>query len=166
MLCVFSLPSGVGALNLRHERYQLRKRILDVTRSRGLDVELRVLQYGVTRKKLGAVMKEAPGWDVVHFSGHGLASRLILEKDDGSRDDVDTADLVDLLRPTRKRLKWVTLSACLSAAATADETLRRMGLDPARLRDTPDAAGDDADAAAPTTRPSGCPCSPGRWPRS
>ena len=148
MLCVFSLPSGVGALNLRHERYQLRRRILDVTRSRGLDVELRVLQYGVTRKKLGAVMKEAPGWDVVHFSGHGLASRLILEKDDGSRDDVDTADLVDLLRPTRKRLKWVTLSACLSAAATADETLRWMGLDPARLRQTEDAAGDDADAAA------------------
>ena len=63
-----------------------------------------------------------------------------------------TADLVDLLRPTRKRLKWVTLSACLSAAATADETLRWMGLDPARLRQPEDAAGDDADAADDTAK--------------
>ena len=37
-----------------------------------------------------------------------------------------------MLRPGRGRLKWVTLSACLSAAATVAETLRWLGLEPTR----------------------------------
>ncbi|MEO8165667.1 MAG: CHAT domain-containing protein, partial [Betaproteobacteria bacterium] len=147
MLCVFSLPSGVGALNLRHERYQLRRQIQHITRSRGLDVELRVLQYGVTRQTLTKILRDGDGWDIVHFSGHGLASKLILEHDDGSPDNVDTAELIELLKPTRGRLKWVTLSSCLSAAATAEETLRWMGLDPARLRGL--SYGDSSADAAP-----------------
>lgn len=119
MLCVFSLPSGVGALNLRHERYQLRKLIRDLTTSQSLDVELRVVQYGVTRASLQKILREGGGWDIVHFSGHGLESRLILEQEDGSRDDVPTEELVKLLRATKQRLKWVTLSAAALAKTRA-----------------------------------------------
>ncbi len=141
MLAVFSLPLDVGALNLRHERYELRQMIRRIVADRGLDFDLRVLQYGVTRDALKRLLRDGPGWDIVHFSGHGLAARLVLETDDGRADKVETADLVDLLRPTRKRLKWVTFSSCLSAAATVDETLRWLGLEPARD------AGEDAAAS-------------------
>lgn len=145
MLAVFSLPLGVGALNLRHERYELRRMIRRIATDRGLDFDLRVLQYGVTRKALKTLLRDGPGWDVVHFSGHGLAARLILETDDGTADSVETTELIDLLRPTRKRLKWVTFSSCLSAAATVEETLRWLGLEPARdgnqSKDAPDEDG-------------------------
>ena len=40
--------------------------------------------------------------------------------------------LIELLRPARRRLKWVTLSACWSDAATVAETLRWLGLEPRR----------------------------------
>jgi tetratricopeptide (TPR) repeat protein len=43
---------------------------------------------------------------------------------------VPSGDLVKLLRPARGRLKWVTLSACLSAAATVEETLAWLGVEP------------------------------------
>jgi hypothetical protein len=85
MLAVFSLPLGVSALNLRHERYELRRMIRRIAADRGLDFELRVLQYSVTQAALKRMLREGPGWDIVHFSGHGLASRLILENEDGRR---------------------------------------------------------------------------------
>jgi len=68
----------------------------------------------------------------LHFSGHGQAAKLVLEHADGRPDTVSAAELVKLLRPGRGRLKWVTLSACLSAAATVAETLRWLGLEPTR----------------------------------
>jgi hypothetical protein len=91
------------------------------------------------------MLSEGDGWDILHFSGHGLASQLILEKEDGSPDHVTTPDLLELLRPARDRLRWVTLSACLSAAATAAETLRWLGLEPHRRRDLTGAAAEQAD---------------------
>jgi hypothetical protein len=50
-------------------------------------------------------------------------------KADGSPDPVSTADLVDLLGPTRRRLKLAVASACESAADTTAQTLRLIGLD-------------------------------------
>ena len=40
--------------------------------------------------------------------------------------------MIKLLKPARRRLKWVTLSACWSGAATVAETLRWLGLEPHR----------------------------------
>jgi len=77
-------------------------------------------------------VEEGEGWDAVHFSGHGLAGGLVLEREDGSQDRVATGELVGLLRPVRERLKLVTLSSCESAAATAAETLRLLGITPPR----------------------------------
>jgi tetratricopeptide (TPR) repeat protein len=132
MLAVFSLPTDQSALNLRHERYQLAKMIRGLADRRNLGIDLRVLQYGVTRKALREILEEGEGWDIVHFSGHGLEAHLVLEEQDGTSDEVPSEELVDLLRPARGRLKWVTLSACFSAAAAVEETLAWLGLEPRR----------------------------------
>jgi len=127
MLAIFSLPSGASALNLREERYQLYQMMRGI-KTRGFDLEFRILQYGVTREALRRILQDGRGWDIVHFTGHGLASGILLEKEDGSPDCVTTADLTKILRPARKNLRWVTLSSCLSAAATVHQTLRWLGI--------------------------------------
>ena len=132
MLAVFSLPAGAGALNLRQERYTLKETIRSIARTERRAIDLRVLQYGVTREALKAILEEGEGWDLIHFSGHGLASQLVLEKADGTQDLVDVPALIELLKPARRRLKWVTLSACWSGAATVADTLRLLGLEPHR----------------------------------
>jgi len=123
MLAVFSLPTDQSALSLRRERYELMKLINQLARSRGLAIEMRVLQYGTTRQSLQEVLEEGEGWDLIHFSGHGDKATLILENPDGSYDPVSSEDLSALLSLASGRLKLVTLSACLSAAATLQETL-------------------------------------------
>ena len=73
ILAVFSLPVDASALNLRQERYELSRTIRTIGQhNRAID--LRVLQYGVTRDALREVLEEGEGWDIVHFSGHGLAA--------------------------------------------------------------------------------------------
>jgi tetratricopeptide (TPR) repeat protein len=129
VLAVFSLPEGQSALNLRRERYQLTRLFNGLAAQRGLAIDVRVLQYGVTRQMLQHVLEEGEGWDLIHFSGHGGAAVLILETAAGTPDPLPSPDLVALLKPARARLKWVTLSACSSAAATIQETLRWLGLD-------------------------------------
>ncbi len=132
ILAVFSLPVDASALNLRQERYEL-SRAIGAIGQQNRAIELRVLQYGVTRQTLREVLEEGDGWDMVHFSGHGLAAHLILETASGKLDMVPSHEIVDLLKPSRGRLKWVTLSACLSAAATVNETRRWLGLEPVRF---------------------------------
>jgi len=123
MLAVFSLPTDASSLSLRRERYQLMKLIRDLAQSYGFAIELRVLQYGTTRESLQEALEEGAGWDLIHFSGHGDKAMLILEKPDGSHDAVSSEELSELLSLACGRLKLVTLSACLSAAATVQETL-------------------------------------------
>ena len=50
----------------------------------------------------------------IHPSGHGERATVILEKPDGSMDPISSKDLADLLSLVRGRLKFVTLSSCLS----------------------------------------------------
>jgi hypothetical protein len=135
MLAVFSLPDGAGALNLRKERFELTRLVHEIAEVNDKAIELRVLQYGATRARLEDALLEQDGWDVVHLSGHGLRAGLVLEKDTGEHDLITSDDLVDLLDLTSDQLKLVTLSACESAAVTAQEHLRLLGLDPA-IRDT------------------------------
>jgi tetratricopeptide (TPR) repeat protein len=146
LLAAFSLPTGGTALALRRERYALVRLVRSIATRYRRAVEVQVLQYGVTRQRLGKALQEGAGWDVVHFSGHGLADGLVLEHEDGTADLVATPELVGLLRPARRRLKLVTLSSCLSAAATAAETRRWLELV------VPDQLQAEA-AASATTRP-------------
>ncbi|NBC33930.1 MAG: CHAT domain-containing protein [Alphaproteobacteria bacterium] len=140
ILALFSLPPATGALNLREERQALKRLVAALTGTAGLAVELKVLQYGVTRALLGEALDDGEGWDVVHFSGHGVAGSLVLEDEAGGHDLVPATDLVQLLRLTRKRLKLVTLSACHSAAATIEQTLAWLGIDARPRRDGSTAA--------------------------
>jgi hypothetical protein len=123
MLAVFSQPTDVSALSLRRERYELMKLINQLAQTYGFAIEMRVLQYGTTRQSLREALEEGEGWDLIHFSGHGGEATLILENPDGSHDPVTSEDLSSLLSLANGRLKLVTLSACLSAAATIQETL-------------------------------------------
>ena len=150
MLAVFSLPDDAGALNLRRERHEIARLVRDLAKVNNRAVELRVLQYGATRQRLEHALLERPGWDVVHLSGHGLAGGLLLETDTGARDLITGADLVDLLDLGADQVKLVTLSACESAAVTAREHLRLLGLQPAVRDLAPDddraTSGDAGDA--------------------
>ncbi len=124
MLAVFSLPTDASSLSLRRERYQFMKMIDQLAQSYGFAIEMRVLQYGTTRESLQEALVEGEGWDLIHFSGHGDKAMLILEKPDGSHDEVSSEELGSLLSLACGRLKLVTLSACLSAAVTVQETLK------------------------------------------
>ena len=129
VLGLFSLPTGAAALNLRQERRALVS-LLCAVAARGRALEVRVLQYGVTRDRLRNVLKEDEGWDVIHISGHGSPGVLLLEKPDGSHDRVTAEELADLLDLARGRVKLVTVSACWSAALTAAGQRHLLGLPP------------------------------------
>lgn len=139
MLGVFSLPVDASALNLRRERVALSRLVHDIEATSGRAIDLRVAQYGVTRDRLERIILEDEGWDVVHISGHGLPAGLLLENEDGTRDQIAGHELAAILKPTRARLKLVVLSACESAALTAAQHLQMLGLT--------DSAAADADAA-------------------
>src|SRR5262249_55426283 len=131
VLALFSMPARTAVLALRKERYELAQTVREVAGTSGTAVELRVLQYGVTRQRLAEVVQEHPRWDVLHVSGHVGPGALVLETEDGGPDPVSTEDLVELLRPARDRLKLAVLSVCHSGADTAAETLRTLDLEQA-----------------------------------
>jgi tetratricopeptide (TPR) repeat protein len=143
VLAVFSQPTRTSALALRRERYALSRLIRRIAARERAVVELRVAQYGVTRERLAEIADDGGGWDVLHVSGHGGGGLFLLEQADGLSDPVSTADLVDLLRPVRRRVKLAMLSACESAVDTTAQTLRLLGL--AEQADALEAA--EADAA-------------------
>lgn len=116
VLAVFSLPDGETPLNLRRERYQLKQLLNAIAQTQAGAVELRELQYGATRATLKEALRDGPGWDVIHFSGHGHNGLLVLENDAGNADIVTRDDLLPLLRLAQPRLKLLTLSACHSGA--------------------------------------------------
>ncbi|MBQ0988694.1 hypothetical protein KBX08_01125 [Micromonospora sp. H61] len=113
LLAVFSLPTGTTALRLRSERQQLTSLIRRLNRT----VDVEIVQWGVTREVLADRMERDGGPDVLHLSGHGRQSRLLLEGPGGTPDEIDATSLVDLLRPGSGRLRLVFVSACESAAA-------------------------------------------------
>ncbi|MBW8875773.1 MAG: tetratricopeptide repeat protein [Acidobacteria bacterium] len=129
VLAVFSLPHGQNPLSLRRERVDLERFLKNLAQTRSATVELRVLQYGATRETLKDALLEGAGWDLIHFSGHGLRGELVLEDERGDADRIDADDLAKLLRPARPRLKLLTLSSCLSGAATLAVARQQIGLD-------------------------------------
>jgi hypothetical protein len=127
VLGLFSLPTEGRPLNLRRERQTLVQLFAEIG-GLGRAVDLRVLQYGVTRQRLRDVLEEGEGWDVIHVAGHGAPGELMLEQKDGSADLVTATDLADLLDLARERVKLVTVSACWSAALTLAEQRRLLRL--------------------------------------
>ncbi|KUN77740.1 hypothetical protein AQJ66_32705 [Streptomyces bungoensis] len=128
VLALFSLPDGTSALNLRRERLELARLLDTVAKTGGTAIELAVLQYGVTRKRLRKFADHGHGWDVLVLSGHGGEGVFVLENADGSRDPIGGDDLVGVLAPLRGRVKFVLAAACSSADTSADERLEALGL--------------------------------------
>ncbi|MBG0854448.1 CHAT domain-containing protein [Streptomyces spinoverrucosus] len=121
VLALFSQPAGSRALNLRRERLALTRLFAGA----GRDVEVRTLQYGVTRERLREVLAE--GWDVVHVSGHGAPGELLLETEAGGTDRIPAEELGALLGVARG-VSLVTVSACWSGALTVREQRRALGV--------------------------------------
>jgi hypothetical protein len=122
MLAAFSLSAREPLLMLSQQRYELVRSIERVVATQARSIHLVTLQHGVTRERLIDLLEEGEGWDVVHFSGHGLPSELLLERADGETDRVPANELIGMLRPARKRLKLLVLSSCDSGAADASGT--------------------------------------------
>jgi tetratricopeptide (TPR) repeat protein len=130
MLAVFSLPTDSNALALHRERRELIGLVRAIAHRTSAAIQLMALQYGVTRASLRDLLQADGGWDVVHFSGHGLAGGLVLEDDDGNHDVIAAPQLAELLAGTRTRVKLVTLSSCESAALAVAESRELIGLSP------------------------------------
>ena len=142
MLAVFCLPAGTRLAAIRAERYKLSRLIRRLAERDGLAIELRVLQYGVSRERLAGVIAGDDGWDIVYLASHGGRGRFGLERPDGTADWIDTAALMRLLRPTRHRVKLAMVWTCLSAAEEAAAPSRL--IDPA----SSPAAGPDPSGAS------------------
>jgi hypothetical protein len=102
--------------------------LIEAIAANGRAADIKVLKYGVTRDRLRDVLQEAEGWDIIHVSGHGTPGPLVLETAAGAPDQIDAADLADLLDLARDRAKFVTVAACWSAALTANEQRRLLRL--------------------------------------
>jgi hypothetical protein len=135
VLGLFSLPEGGQPLNLRRERQSLVTLIRGIAGA-GKAVDVRVLQYGVTRDLLRDVLADGGGWDIIHISGHGTPGELLLETADGKPDRVTAARLADLLVGAREHVRFITVATCWSAADCAADQRRRLGL-PAAAQSPP-----------------------------
>jgi hypothetical protein len=129
ILAAFSLPVRANPLNLRRERYGMQRLVRRLNQEQGLAVELRVLQYGASRKTLQEALEEAEGWDIIQLSGHGEKGELLLEDDRGGSDTIDAVELGDLLDQARARLKLLILDACYSGAGSHEAAREQVGLD-------------------------------------
>jgi tetratricopeptide (TPR) repeat protein len=168
-LAIFSLPSDEQALGLRTERHQLERLIYRMREGGRAAIDLRVVQYGVTRARLSEVLADPEGWDVIHISGHGLPQGLKLEDAQGGQDLIGTRTLIDLLGLSRSRLKLVVLASCESAAARQKASLGQAGLlldmlYPAALDPGPPAAAPGSSASIPPAGPPGVDAGPRRPP--
>ncbi|MCP3727119.1 CHAT domain-containing protein [Paraburkholderia sp. CNPSo 3272] len=125
ILALFSVPPAGSPLNLRGERQHLQS-LVNRLAMQGRSIELRALQYGVTRKRLEQLLGDG-GWDIVHFAGHGTSGALLLERPDGAPDPVAPDAIARLLSVAGARLKLVVLVACHSASASVGATLSWLG---------------------------------------
>jgi hypothetical protein len=103
VLAVFSQPARTDVVALRRARYELSRLIGRIGARNRARVELRIVQYGATRQRLATIAESGPGWDVLHLFGHGGPGVFVLEHADGSPDTVTAAELVELLRPAKRR---------------------------------------------------------------
>jgi hypothetical protein len=142
VLGIFSLPDDASPLNLREERYQLKHQLEELAQTRGLNLHVRTLQYGATRQTLQDALEDGEGWDIVHFSGHGLQGELVLEHDDGTLDRLPAADFLAMLQTASPPPQLVTLSACYSGAASLNALrAERARIERAHLEDSSPHAG-------------------------
>lgn len=151
VLGLFSLPEGGKALNLRRERHEL-TRLFERIAAAGRAADMRVVQYGVTRARLRAILEEQEGWDIVHISGHGSPGEILLETDAGAPDRITAAELAGILELARPRVQLITVSACWSGAQSARRERLLLDLPTERIATSPPSSPLPAALAAELTR--------------
>ncbi|HEX9944388.1 MAG TPA: CHAT domain-containing protein [Thermoanaerobaculia bacterium] len=114
VLLVYAEAPGSRPLAMRLEREQLLGLFYDEVMPRRR-VAVDVLCHGVTRKALREKVRDAAGYHVVHWSGHGHHNLLELLGEGGKPDRLTGAGLVDLFAEAGGFIpQLVFLSACLS----------------------------------------------------
>ena len=112
VLVVFANPTGTDALRLASEERAIKESI-KLSKYRHIDV--RTLPASTVHDLRRALLEEE--YDIVHISGHGTRSGLVLEKEDGSRHVVPQAALAETLAAyaqPKGHLECVLLNACYS----------------------------------------------------
>jgi hypothetical protein len=125
ILVLLSAPQPGSLVQMRRERYELVRNIEKV--AAGKLVDLRVLQLGVTDDLLSATLDENDGWDILHLCTGAGDGGLWIEQDNGAPRQLTAAELISRLRPARRQLKLVVLSANRSAEESMS-ALRMIGL--------------------------------------
>ena len=96
VLLAFAQSRGQAALAMRDMRERLRLFFLKDLAPR-YQVEVEVLQYGVTRRALERAARHGGGYHVVHLFAHGHEDLLVLEDEEGRDDYVSGEEIADLL---------------------------------------------------------------------
>jgi len=96
VLLAFAQSRGQTALAMRAMRERLRTFFLKELAPR-YQVELEVLQYGVTQEALQRAARQGGGYHIVHLFAHGHEDLLVLEDDEGQDDRVSGEKVADLL---------------------------------------------------------------------
>jgi hypothetical protein len=124
MLAVFGGPAGgEAAPGPREQRHALARQLDELRHRAGAAIDLRVLQYGLTRDRLAAALAHGDGWDVVHVSWPAGVDALVLDGPDGRPDPMPLTELLGLLRPGRGRLALLVLAAGSPPAAPREALL-------------------------------------------
>jgi CHAT domain/AAA ATPase domain len=126
VLLIFSLARGTNALAMREERERLTHFFLGELAPE-YQVQVDLLQYGVTRQALEEAAAQQGGYHLIHFSGYGIEHTsvgadgqpstrlgLLLEREDGGPDPVTGEDFADLFLRNGDPPHLVFLSACHS----------------------------------------------------
>lgn len=141
VLCVYAEALGSRPLATRLEREQLLDLFYDEVMP-DHRVEVEDLCHGVTRRTLEDAIREAGGFHVVHWSGHGHQNLLELAGEDSHPDRLTGEALVELFRAAGGFIpRLVFLSACLSGTLAG-----------VRDRASLDAALREGEPGAPPTR--------------
>ena len=114
LLLVSASPATEAPLALTEERERLKAVVAQARAASAAPLKVGVLQYGVTVERLREVLTS--GWDVLHFSCHGQAGRLIVETAEGSSHPLSRDALVALLRASGVTPRLVGISSCSSGA--------------------------------------------------
>lgn len=114
VLMVFADGPHSMPLTMRMERHALRKlfvqKILPYRQ-----VEVHELVHDVSRARLREHLREHGGCHILHWSGHGAQNRLELRHPDGSADETNGEELLDLFFQAGVAIpQFVFLSACHS----------------------------------------------------
>jgi len=96
VLIAFAQSRGQTALAMRTMRERLRQFFLGRLAPR-YQVELEVLQYGVTRETLERAARRKGGYHIVHLFAHGRENLLVLEDEEGRDDPISGEDVANLL---------------------------------------------------------------------